>query len=152
MFSYPCLGFHTCISPGKAPGRTKKFSSCLLFQDLLWRDLWERDLETCPLEQWLFWGARLRGRAADCRRMMFFPWLHHHLSSSSYILLCAIISDHCQEVFSSGCVYGYLESDPVASQGGVMDIPAKPPHPSLPEVVLTQKPSNKTALPELPNE
>lgn len=150
MFSYPCLGFHTCISPGKAPGRTKKFSSCLLCQDLLWRDLWERDLETCPLEQWLFWGARLRERAADCRWMMFFPWLHHHLSSSSYILflhnhqwsLPRIIFLQLR-IWISG---KWPRSIPRRGDGYTSKT-----SPSLPEVVLTQKPSNKTALPELPN-
>lgn len=98
VFSYPCLGFHNCICPNEDPGRTKNFSSFLLFQDLLWRDLWKRDLETCLLEQWLFQHARLRECAAEFRQMLFFPWLHRYLSSSSYSLLCPMTCDHCQKV------------------------------------------------------
>lgn len=115
----------------KDPGRTKKFSSFLLFQYLLWRDLWKREFETCLLQHWLFQHTSLRECAADFRQMMFFPWLHHYLFSSSYSLLCPKICDHWQKVCSSGCVSGYLETDPLASQDEVtcqhnLPIPARP--------------------------
>lgn len=116
VFSYPCLGFHNCICPNEDPGRTKNFSSFLLFQDLLWRDLWKRDLETCLLEQWLFQHARLRECAAEFRQMLLFPDCTATFlpAPTAFYARWHVIT--AKKLRSSSCVSGYPETDPLASQ------------------------------------
>lgn len=72
--------------PPQRSGKDQEVCQLFTLQDFLWRDFWEKDLKTCPLEQWLFKDVRVKERVTDFRHMMLFPWLPYHLSSSSYIL------------------------------------------------------------------